>query len=111
MTTINIVELICPECGHHWNESVHPSICTWLNPELITKIFESGTGISCPACPVKIRVEGSILINHPRGMFLLSLGQAHEVLKQTLIDQGVISEDGVVMIERSVPPSHMDTYL
>ena len=111
MTTINIVELTCPECGHHWKESVYPSICTWLNPELITKMYEYGTELRCPGCPVKIHVEGKMLINHPRGMFLLNLGSSHEVVKQTLIDQGVISEEGVVMTERLSHTPHNDTYI
>ena len=111
MTTMNSIELTCPECGHNWNESVYPSICTWLNPELITKMFESGTEISCPACPVKIRVEGKMLINHPGGMFLLELGQSHEMIKHTLIELGVVSKDGIVNLDHPVPKFLTDAYL
>ncbi|MHA1637911.1 MAG: CpXC domain-containing protein [Candidatus Thorarchaeota archaeon] len=111
MTTINIVDLTCPECGHQWKEQIHPSICTWLNPELITKMYESGTELSCPECPVKIHVEGKMLINHPGGMFMLNLGSSHEVVKQTLIEQGVISADGIVKTERVLQTSHNDMYI
>ena len=111
MTTINYVNLKCPGCAHEWKEAIHPSICTWLNPELITKLFEEGSEIKCPECSVRIRVMGSILINHPGGMFFLELGMEHEKIKQVLIDQHVVSRDGDVTLPPAMKSVADETYL
>ncbi|TFF91286.1 hypothetical protein EU545_04685 [Candidatus Thorarchaeota archaeon] len=94
MTTIERVTITCPACNHTWTEIIHPSICTWLNPELITEIYEEGVAVQCPECGTPISVAGKILINGPRGMFFLDIGQSVDGIRAVLVNNGVVDTDG-----------------
>lgn len=110
MTTIKVQEIVCPRCGHEWTETFNPSICTWINPELVQEIYDKVWTIKCEKCNLEIRVRGTILINCPRGMFYLDLGQELEDIRQIFTNYGIVNQTGeVVNLRANEPPS--DAYL
>ncbi|TFG07139.1 hypothetical protein EU538_09170 [Candidatus Thorarchaeota archaeon] len=100
MTTIEEVTITCPSCDHTWKQIIHPSICSWLNPELITDLYENGLAVQCPECELPIRVAGKILINGPKGMFFLDIGQSVERIRAMLVNHEVVDTEGNTITDR-----------
>ena len=96
MTTFNDLPAACPSCGHHFTITYSPSICTWLNPELIQQIYDRGYKALCPECGHLIPLAGSILINAPMGMFMLDLGQELSLIREILENVHLMDENGKV---------------
>lgn len=97
MTTMNSVNLKCPGCGEPFTGVYYPSICTWLNPELIQEIHDIGYTVECPHCQKRVPIEAEILINAPIGMFLLDTSLNLPQIRHALDLAGLIGEDGRVM--------------
>jgi hypothetical protein len=107
---MEMVSIICPKCHNRWNETFHPSTCTWLNPELVKKIYDSPSQVQCPHCGFKMRVETKILINCPKGMFMLDVGQNLGNIRHILRQYGIVNEKGDVINTRP-KPSPMTGYI
>jgi hypothetical protein len=103
MTTMEMVSIICPKCQNKWREVFHPSICTWLNPELMKKLYDETYQVQCPHCGFKMRVESKILVNCPRGMFMLDVGQNLDNIRHILRKYGIVNEKGEVINSRPKP--------
>lgn len=97
MTTMKSVDLECPKCGEPFTGVFYPSICTWLNPELIQEIHDIGYTVQCPKCQERVPIETEVLINAPIGMFLLNTGLNLPEIRRTLDQAGLIGEDGRIM--------------
>ena len=65
MTTLLSEIIICPVCKKETKVLYYPSICTWLNPELIQEIYDEGYHATCVHCNAKLPIVGDILINAP----------------------------------------------
>ncbi len=96
MTTFNDLPATCLNCGHHFTVTFSPSICTWLNPELIQQIYDRGYNAWCPRCRHLIPLAGSILIKAPTGVFMIDLGQGLESIREILEAAHLIHENGQV---------------
>jgi DNA-directed RNA polymerase subunit RPC12/RpoP len=105
MTTIEMVSIICPQCQNKWRETFHPSICTWIDPELVKKLYDEPDQVQCPHCGFRMRVEAKILINCPKGMFLLDVGHNLDNIRHILHRFGIVNEKGEVVNVRPKPSS------
>ena len=97
MTTLLSEIIICPVCKKETKVLYYPSICTWLNPELIQEIYDEGYYAKCAHCSTKMPIVGNILINAPRGMFMLDTGLRNEIIRTILKQAGIVDEKGQVL--------------
>ena len=97
MTTLLSEIIICPACKKETKVLYYPSICTWLNPELIQEIYDEGYHAKCVHCSTKLPIVGEILINAPRGMFMLNTGLRTENIRSILKQTGIVNDRGKVI--------------
>ena len=71
MTSLTSAEIDCPYCQNSFRVMWEASINTWLNPELVQKILDDKYYYECPNCTKQIHLVTEILINCPKGMFLI----------------------------------------
>ncbi|MHA1952227.1 MAG: hypothetical protein ACW987_20510 [Candidatus Thorarchaeota archaeon] len=67
------------------------------NPDLIKDFYDTGCHVVCPNCNRSIPVHYQVLINCPRGMFLLNTARNLYDLRYALYDWGVVDFDGAVV--------------
>ena len=97
MTTLLSEIIICPDCKKETKVLYYPSICTWLNPELIQEIHDEGYHATCVHCSAKLPIVGEILINTPQGMFMLNTRLRTEIVRSILRQAGIVDEKGKVL--------------
>ena len=71
------------------------------------KLYDETYQVQCPHCGFRMRVETNILINCPRGMFLLDVGQSLDNIRQILRKYGIVNTKGEVINARpkASPPT------
>ncbi|MFX0108697.1 MAG: hypothetical protein ACFE7R_10455 [Candidatus Hodarchaeota archaeon] len=97
MTTIQALQLICPQCKSEFVGMFHPSICTWHDPEAIQELYDKGYGIDCLNCGFRVPIRTQVVINAPSRMFLLDAGLPQKKIKEILEDVGLIDDNGKVL--------------
>ena len=97
MTTLQSQIVTCPKCHQEFTAVYYPSICTWLNPELIQEIYDAGYNAECLHCGKKLPIIGNILINAPGGMFFLNTGMELKDVREILRQSGLIDDEGQVL--------------
>ncbi|MHA1961273.1 MAG: CpXC domain-containing protein [Candidatus Thorarchaeota archaeon] len=92
------LQVVCPNCNEQFTIIYPASICTWLNPDLVSQLLKpEGFSQKCEKCEGRIVLTGRILVNAPTGMFWIDIGLDMESRKRILLRHRVIDRDGTIL--------------
>ncbi|UCE10303.1 MAG: hypothetical protein JSW61_15235 [Candidatus Thorarchaeota archaeon] len=98
LTTLQSIQLVCPNCSTQLSIVYPASICTWLNPDMVRQLLtREGFSQQCEGCGSAIHLQGHILVNAPSGMFWMDLGLDMESRRRILFQNRVIDDKGNVV--------------
>ncbi|MHA2173796.1 MAG: CpXC domain-containing protein [Candidatus Hodarchaeales archaeon] len=94
MTILNWVSIKC-NCNHVFEFELPDSITTWLYPEMVQKLVDGGySHTSCPECGFSFTINGTIVVNTPKGIVTLPTGPLEKVIDILHKHETVLDETG-----------------
>ena len=97
MTTHKSVRIMCSECGQEFITTVAPSICTWLDADLVQHIYDNGYTVQCEHCSGWEALHFKGLINAPSGMFTLDFSAGLDYIRKSFEKAKIIDAEGKVL--------------